>query len=45
MKTPEDQLIALKIVEMSDNDITVDANHELAGEDLNFEIELIKIET
>ena len=45
MKTPEDQLIALKIVEMSDNDITADANHELAGEDLNFEIELIKIET
>jgi len=45
MKTPEDQLIALKIVEMSDNDITIDANRELAGQDLNFEIELIKIET
>jgi peptidylprolyl isomerase len=45
MKTPEDQLIALKIVEMSDNDITADANHELAGEDLNFEIKLIEIES
>jgi peptidylprolyl isomerase len=45
MKTPEDQLIILKIVEMSDNDITVDANHELAGEDLNFEIELVAIES
>ena len=45
MKTPEDQVIVLKIVEMSDNDITVDANHELAGEDLNFEIELVEIET
>jgi peptidylprolyl isomerase len=45
MKTPEDQVIILKIVEMSDNDITVDANHELAGEDLNFEIELVAIES
>lgn len=44
MKTPEDQVVILKIVEMSDNDITVDANHELAGEDLNFEIELVEIE-
>ena len=45
MKTPEDQLIVLKVVEVSDNDITVDANHELAGEDLNFEIELVEIES
>jgi len=45
MNTPEDQLIVLRIVEVSDNDITVDANHELAGEDLNFEIDLVKIES
>jgi len=45
MKTPEDQLVVLKVVEVSDNDITVDANHELAGEDLNFEIELMEIES
>lgn len=44
MKTPEDQVVILKIIEVSDNDITVDANHELAGEDLNFEIELVRIE-
>lgn len=44
MQTPEDQTIILKIIEMSDNDITVDANHELAGENLNFEIELVEIE-
>ena len=43
MKTPEDQSIVLKVIEVSDNDITVDANHELAGEDLNFEIELVEI--
>lgn len=45
MQTPEDQTIILKIIEMSDNDITVDANHELAGENLNFEIELVEIES
>ena len=45
MKTPEDQLIVLKIVEVSDNDITVDANHELAGENLKFEIALVEIES
>lgn len=43
MRTHEDQLIVLRIVDVSENDIIVDANHELAGEDLNFEIELIEI--
>jgi len=45
MRTPEDQNIVLRIVEVSQNDITVDANHELADEDLNFEIELMEIES
>lgn len=45
MKTDDDQLIILKIIEVSEHDFTVDANHELAGEDLNFEIELIEIES
>ncbi len=45
MRTPEDQLIVLRIVEVSENDITVDANHELAGKDLNFEVELVEIES
>lgn len=45
MQTPEGQLVVLKINKISENDITVDANHELAGEDLNFEIELVEIET
>lgn len=44
MKTPENQLVVLRIIEVSENDITVDANHELAGEDLNFEIELVEVE-
>ncbi len=42
-ETDENEVIDLTIVEISDTTITVDANHELAGEDLNFAIELIKI--
>jgi FKBP-type peptidyl-prolyl cis-trans isomerase 2 len=31
------------IIEISDEEITIDANHELAGEDLIFEVELLSI--
>jgi FKBP-type peptidyl-prolyl cis-trans isomerase 2 len=31
------------VVEISDDEITIDANHELAGQDLVFEIELLTI--
>lgn len=43
MRTPDAQLIIIKIIDISEKDITVDANHELAGKNLNFEIELIEI--
>ncbi len=39
----EGETIDLVVVEIEDDVVTVDANHELAGEDLNFEIELVKI--
>jgi FKBP-type peptidyl-prolyl cis-trans isomerase 2 len=45
MRTSDDQLIVPRIGEVSENNITVDANHELAGKDLNFKIELIEIES
>jgi peptidylprolyl isomerase len=45
MRTPQDELIVLRIIEVSESDVTVDANHELAGEDLYFEIELVEIES
>ena len=43
MRTTDDQLYILRIIEISEKDITVDANHELAGKNLTFDIELIEI--
>ena len=42
-KTPEGYAMVVKIIDISDEDITLDANHDLAGKDLNFEIEVIEI--
>lgn len=42
-QTPDGDPMVLNIVEVSDETITVDANHELAGMDLNFNIELVEI--
>ena len=33
----------LRVAEVNENDIIVDANHPLAGEDLTFELELLEI--
>jgi peptidylprolyl isomerase len=38
-----DEAIGVTVIEMSDDSITFDANHPLAGEDLAFEIELVEI--
>lgn len=35
--------IALVITDVSDNAVRLDANHPLAGEDLNFEIQLVEV--
>lgn len=35
--------IALKIVEVRDDEVTVDGNHPLAGQDLTFELTLVEI--
>ena len=41
LRHPEGQEFPAFIVEIKDEVITLDANHPLAGEDLNFEIELL----
>ncbi len=42
-QSPEGQIMNLVIVEVSDETITVDGNHPLAGQALNFDIELVAI--
>jgi len=43
MRTQDGQPLVLNITEINDDSILVDANHELAGLDLNFTIELVEI--
>ena len=38
------QPIPVRITEIGDENLTLDANHPLAGEDLKFEIELLEVE-
>jgi peptidylprolyl isomerase len=42
-QTKEGDIMVVKITEVAENEITIDANHELADKDLNFEIELVEI--
>ena len=43
MQTPDGHAVQITITELTESDMTVDANHELAGKDLNFDIELVEI--
>lgn len=43
MQTSEGQVLPVTVVEISGDDITLDANHALAGHDLTFAIELVSI--
>ena len=44
MRQPDGREIAVVITEVSDETVTIDANHPLAGKDLTFELELVKIQ-
>jgi len=43
MRTEQNQVISLTVVEILEDGIMIDANHELAGKDLNFNIQLLEI--
>ena len=43
VQTTTGQLIPARVVETSESDVTLDANHPLAGEDLVFDLELVEI--
>jgi len=43
MRTPQGQSVPVTVAELTDDTVTLDANHRLAGHDLTFEIELVEI--
>ncbi|GAB1370063.1 peptidylprolyl isomerase [Candidatus Kapaibacterium sp.] len=43
MPMPEGNSLFASIVEIGENEVSIDANHELAGEDLIFEVEILSI--
>ena len=44
MQGPEGQVIPVTVVEMTDETVTLDANHPLAGQDLTFAITMVEID-
>ncbi|UWQ80114.1 peptidylprolyl isomerase [Leisingera sp. S132] len=45
MQSPDGQVLPVTVVEVSDDTVTLDANHFLAGKDLVFDVELVSINT
>ena len=43
LNTPEDQVVYVTVTDMDEENVTLDANHPLAGKTLNFDIELVQI--
>lgn len=44
LSTPSGMPVPAVVIEVTPEQVTLDANHELAGVDLNFDIELVEVE-
>lgn len=44
LSNEEDEELGVTVMETTDDSVTFDANHPLAGEDLTFEVELVSIQ-
>ena len=44
LSTPSGMPVPAVVVDVNAEGVTLDANHELAGKDLNFDIELVEVE-
>lgn len=42
-QNPDGQMVVLSLVEVKENTVMLDGNHELAGQALTFEVELVEI--
>lgn len=43
LQTPEGQAVMVVVAAVTEQEVTLDANHPLAGEDLTFEVEMVEI--
>lgn len=44
IQTPEGDVMRVRVVEVGDDEVVIDCNHELAGCNLNFDITLVNVE-
>ena len=44
LSTPSGMPVPAMVIDVTPEAVTLDANHELAGKDLNFDIELVEVE-